>query len=154
MLQFGYIRKGFRDGRRFKILEIGVRRYKVAWSKGHSGTRIHLRCEGLADVKPQPTSTFRISTAARAKPTWRILDSEPPGSWTGHISYSCPNCDAEALLPVMGRVLAQLSDGGLVFDRGEHHVPSKIQCRFCKHSFESDGQLGPEPLEGSLRDVR
>jgi len=76
---------------------------------------------------------------AKANPTWRILDPDPPRNWTGSISYTCPRCGADAALPVVGRVLAQLPDGSLVFGRGEKYVPRKIQCRFCRKRFESEG---------------
>jgi hypothetical protein len=92
---------------------------------------------------------------ARRNSTWRILDPEPPDTWTGHFSYSCPNCGADAELPVVGRVIAQLSDGGLVFDPGPKLVPRKIQCRICRKRFESEvDKHGSPALEGSLREGR
>lgn len=51
--------------------------------------------------------------------------------------YDCPRCGRSALLPVLGRPLAQLGGGGIVFDTdGEYAMPRVIQCRKCRRRFE------------------
>lgn len=99
---------------------------------------------------------IELEAMARAIPTWRIFDPKPPGPWTGHIDYACPNCGAEAMLPVIGRVLSELFDGSLIFESGERYVPRKIECRYCRTRFESEGGnvSSGRQLEGSPRDVR
>lgn len=70
--------------------------------------------------------------------TWRVIDwgKVPKDSRT--FSYSCPGCGADAQLPVVGRPLAQFSDGGLVFDVGNRAMPAVIQCRSCRRKFEHE----------------
>lgn len=68
---------------------------------------------------------------------WKILDrgAVPVGAPT--MSFACPNCDREAEMPVIGRPLAQLKDGGIVFDNdGPYAGPELIRCPFCRHTFE------------------
>jgi len=70
--------------------------------------------------------------------SWRILNSGDDNVWTGSIMYTCPNCGHDALLPVTGRVLAQLGDGSLIFGRGPQRIPQAIQCRNCRKRFERE----------------
>jgi hypothetical protein len=71
--------------------------------------------------------------------SWRILNpGEEHDLWTGSIMYTCPNCGHEAMLPVTGRVLAQLGDGGLIFGQGPQRIPKAIQCRNCRKRFERE----------------
>jgi len=52
------------------------------------------------------------------------------------VEYCC-QCGRSALLPVLGRPLAQLNGGGLVFDDGAHAMPKRIQCPHCRRRFDS-----------------
>lgn len=76
-----------------------------------------------------------------ALPTWKIVArGRVPlrGPRVTEIDYECNYCGRSALLPILGRPLAQLSGGGIVFDTdGPHAVPRLIACRACRHSFES-----------------
>jgi len=72
-------------------------------------------------------------------PTWRVLDSpESIPKWTGSIMFSCPRCGKEALLPIVGIVIAQTGDGALVFDPGDRAIPKVIQCRYCRRRFSGE----------------
>ena len=71
--------------------------------------------------------------------TWKIIDPGGVVSENGHIKeieYDCPHCGVEALLPVVGTVIAISADGGVIFDRGPRIMPQHIQCRYCHHHFE------------------
>lgn len=75
---------------------------------------------------------------------WKILDRGEVPIETASISYTCPACDRDADLPVMGLALAQMSGGGLVFDRGPYALPILIQCPHCRRRFESSQSLETE----------
>ncbi|MCI0560571.1 MAG: phage terminase large subunit family protein, partial [Nitrososphaera sp.] len=52
------------------------------------------------------------------------------------IEYPCPNCGRESLLDlhIAARPIAMLSNGGLIFDRGDkpnNCLPDQVQCRHC-----------------------
>ncbi len=71
------------------------------------------------------------------EPKWRIVEEDPPaGGWTHAVDYTCPNCGQDALLPVQGLPIAQLSSGGVIFDPGPHSMPKVIECRNCRRQFE------------------
>ena len=53
--------------------------------------------------------------------------------------FTCPRCGKDALLPVIGMVIAQTSGGALIFEPGKQIAPNKIQCRFCRRRFEREG---------------
>ena len=53
------------------------------------------------------------------------------------IEYGCPHCGVVAALPVRGVAIAQLGNGGMVFD-GPGAMPGKIRCRSCRHVFQDD----------------
>jgi hypothetical protein len=81
-----------------------------------------------------------MGNATSPAPTWRILDPpDPEPKWTGTIMFTCPHCHKEALLPVIGLVIAQTSEGALIFDPGKRQIPKTIQCRFCRKRFEGEG---------------
>jgi hypothetical protein len=69
--------------------------------------------------------------------TWKVLDlgKVPEGART--IPFACSHCGTEADLPIVGTVIAQLEDGAFVFDCGPQEMPLTIQCRKCRHVFES-----------------
>jgi hypothetical protein len=68
---------------------------------------------------------------------WRIIEEDaPPSGWTGSVMFTCPKCGHDARLPVQGSALAQLREGDLVFDVGDHAIPKIIQCRHCRKRFE------------------
>jgi hypothetical protein len=74
--------------------------------------------------------------------TWKIIDpgrvvEGAPG--VQQVDYTCPHCGAEALLPVRGLILAQLNNGGLVFE-GPYEMPRHIQCRKCRRQFDRGGE--------------
>jgi hypothetical protein len=95
---------------------------------------------------------------------WRILDYGcPPVEWDEPFSFECPECGWEALLPVKGRVNAELANGALIFSRGgPAAVPFLIQCRGCYMRYEHGGlardnegnyykrTATPQPETGSL----
>jgi hypothetical protein len=74
----------------------------------------------------------------RFVPTWKILDRGRVPANADVVPFECPRCGAEADLPVLGKPMAQLSDGGWVFHRGPRALPALIQCRQCRREFESD----------------
>lgn len=67
---------------------------------------------------------------------WRVLTRgvvpDPP---TTTIEFACTNCEHEALMPVLGRPVAQLPNGALVFDPGPQGLPAEVECPHCKHRF-------------------
>lgn len=68
---------------------------------------------------------------------WKVLDfgSVQPEK-ARKIEFTCMNCMRDALLPVIGIVLAQI-DSGLVFDTcGSHSMPKQIQCPHCRKQME------------------
>ena len=69
--------------------------------------------------------------------TWKILQRGRVQLDAPMVPYDCPRCGYEALLPILGMPLAQLSEGGIVFDTGDHAMPAEIQCRHCRRRFES-----------------
>lgn len=69
--------------------------------------------------------------------TWRILDRGTVPDDAVSVPYACV-CGAEAMLPVQGRVIAQLADG-VVFDTDQVGVlPATIQCRKCGRILTND----------------
>jgi hypothetical protein len=71
---------------------------------------------------------------------WKVLDFGPmtadPEINHNTIEFTCMNCMKDALLPVIGVVIAQL-ESGLVFDNlGRHAVPKQIQCPHCRKRME------------------
>ena len=63
--------------------------------------------------------------------TWKVLDwgRVPPDTPTA-VPLTC-QCGREAHLPVLGRAIAQLAGGGIIFDPGDHAIPATVQCRHC-----------------------
>ena len=68
--------------------------------------------------------------------TWKIVDYGKVPIGAPMVEFDCPRCGRVALLPVVGVPLAQLHDGGIVFDIGQHAIPAQIQCRRCRRLFE------------------
>lgn len=66
--------------------------------------------------------------------TWKIVNRGGIPEDAETIEFECPGCGKEALLPIVGLPLAQLS-GGVIFD-GAHVMPPEIQCRVCRKQFE------------------
>jgi len=62
--------------------------------------------------------------------TWKVLDRGRVPANARLVPYDCI-CGYEAMLPVLGRPLASLPGGGVVFDNGEHALPTTVQCRKC-----------------------
>jgi hypothetical protein len=75
-----------------------------------------------------------------ADPTWKVLDRgrvPESGPRVTTVSYTCPRCGRDAEMPVLGRPIAQLAGGGIVFDNdGVNALPSAIECRSCRRRFE------------------
>jgi len=72
--------------------------------------------------------------------TWRVIDyGQVPENSTQTILFSCPKCDVEAELPVVGIALAQMGYA-VVFDTGKYAMPRVIQCRYCRRQFESESK--------------
>jgi hypothetical protein len=68
---------------------------------------------------------------------WAILDHGKLDKAKAHdVEFTCMKCMRDALLPVNGRVLAQLEEG-LIFDTGEHHMPKIIRCPHCRSTLEN-----------------
>lgn len=67
---------------------------------------------------------------------WKILNRGDVPLKAVTIAYSCPHCDEDATLPVLGLAIAQTA-GGVVFDTGPHAMPTAIQCPYCRHQFEA-----------------
>jgi hypothetical protein len=71
--------------------------------------------------------------------TWRVIDRgrvpDPPPNVA---QFTCTSCWAEAALPVLGLPIAQIGSG-LVFDLGDHAMPRVIECRRCRHRYETEG---------------
>lgn len=67
---------------------------------------------------------------------WKVLD---PGEVTKklprEVYFTCMNCGAEALLPVIGLPIAQCDDT-IFFDLGPHAIPHVIRCPICKTTKE------------------
>ena len=62
--------------------------------------------------------------------TWKIIDRGEVPENAASIDYCCV-CGHEALLPVLGNVIAANSGGLLVFDIGKYAIPPRVQCRKC-----------------------
>jgi len=82
---------------------------------------------------------------------WRVLDwGDVPAGTTQTIPWTC-ECGAEAMLPVVGRVVAVVGGGGhpgdedIIFDvnRGAHESPTTIQCRRCGRVFTNKAVTPP-----------
>ena len=72
--------------------------------------------------------------------TWKVLDYGAVPESAPTISYSCP-CGYEAELPVKGRALAQLAQGGIIFDNdGPYALPTTIQCRKCGRVLTTEAE--------------
>ena len=66
---------------------------------------------------------------------WKILAEGPiAGRRTNDVEYTCTHCWNDALLPVVGVVIAQC-DQALVFD-SEHAMPERIRCPHCRVTLE------------------
>lgn len=70
--------------------------------------------------------------------SWKVIDSGTVPPNARKIEYTCMGCMREALLPVVGTVLAQL-DAGLVFDTDtdKRAIPKQIQCPHCRKRMEA-----------------
>jgi hypothetical protein len=78
---------------------------------------------------------------------WKILEwGEVPETSTTTVPYDCQMCGEAALLPVLGRAVAQLAGGGLVFEPGAFGIPKVVKCPHCRRSFTTDAE--PEPEKG------
>lgn len=74
--------------------------------------------------------------------TWKVVDYGQVPLESERVPYDCPHCGVEASLPVVGRVLAQLAGGGLVFDIGPRALPQIIHCRSCRRTFTQEEPQG------------
>lgn len=69
--------------------------------------------------------------------TWRILDYGKVAENSSTIPYECV-CGYEAELPVLGRVIAMTSGGGVIFDNDQKgFLPAEIQCRKCRRIYSN-----------------
>ena len=66
--------------------------------------------------------------------TWKVIEWGRVPQSAATIEYGCPDCGYEALLPVLGIVIADLGHG-LVFDVGPHALPDEVQCRRCRRRY-------------------
>lgn len=73
--------------------------------------------------------------------TWDIIDFGKVPEKAKTLMFSCPGCEREALLPVVGVPLAEMS-GGIVFDIGACAMPREIRCRKCRRHFVLEGGKG------------
>lgn len=70
---------------------------------------------------------------------WKILDfGSVPENAPPKLEFTCTNCMRDALLPVVGRPIAQISSG-IVFDIGDYAIPKKIRCPHCRKGMEKEG---------------
>ena len=79
-----------------------------------------------------------MSLTCHKPATWDVLDLGRVPAEANTVEFSCPNCGHEAVLPLLGRPLAQLNRGGIVFDNDcPHALPKTIRCRRCRRKFEA-----------------
>lgn len=68
--------------------------------------------------------------------TWRIDKRGDVPEWARLHEYGCPNCGLLQMLPVVGTVIAETSDGSIIFDNDQTGViPEEITCRGCRRTF-------------------
>jgi hypothetical protein len=71
--------------------------------------------------------------------TWKVLDMGDVPEGSPLHPFSCYHCGYEAEMPMMGRPLAQLGGGGIVFDNdGPYALPMTVQCRKCRRIFTNE----------------
>jgi len=71
--------------------------------------------------------------------TWKILDRGDVPLDAATVDFACVHCGREAVLPVVGRPLAQV-ESGVVFDNDRRGImPRLIQCRKCGKVLELGG---------------
>ena len=74
--------------------------------------------------------------------TWKILDRGQVPAGASEVEFACP-CGYEAMLPVMGRPLAQCWSG-IVFDNdGPFAMPTTVQCRKCRRILTNEPEDTP-----------
>jgi predicted RNA-binding Zn-ribbon protein involved in translation (DUF1610 family) len=67
--------------------------------------------------------------------TWNVIDRGEVPEGARQVFYTCAGCGRDALLPVVGLVIAQIGSG-LVFDVGPCATPKIIKCRKCRRVTE------------------
>ena len=68
---------------------------------------------------------------------WRILDYGKVPQDARKLDFTCPHCERDSALPHVGTPMAQIG-AGIVFNPGEHAMPAKIQCPYCRRKFSQE----------------